>query len=49
MPCGGGVEGVGDDLAGDAGVRAEVQQVAGVVIEPSDDLRVGAVGESGSG
>ena len=37
------------DGAGDLGVGADVQGVARVVIEPGDDLRVGAVGQADVG
>ena len=40
----GGPEGGQDDWAGDAGVGAEVQGHPGVVVEPGDDLDVGAGG-----
>lgn len=44
---GGGLfEGVGDGAAGDAGVAGQVGEVAGVVVEPGDDLDLAAVGES---
>jgi hypothetical protein len=43
--CGRGGEGGDDDRGVDAGVRGDVQQESGVVIEPGDDLRVGVVGE----
>jgi hypothetical protein len=43
---GGGLgEGGDHDRCGDAGVRREVQGVAGVVVEPGDDLGVGAGGQ----
>ena len=42
--CSGVGERFGDDAAGDTAVGAEVQQVAGVVVEPADDFDVGAVG-----
>jgi hypothetical protein len=35
-------EGGQDDGPGDAGVRADVQREPGVVVEPGDDLAVGA-------
>ena len=38
-------ERVDDDFAGDRGVRAGGEQVAGVVVEPVDDLRAGAAGQ----
>ena len=37
-------EGGGDDRAGDPAVGGDVQGVAGAVVEPGDDLDVGAVG-----
>ena len=45
----GGAEGVDDDRAGDPAVGGDRQGVAGVVIEPGQDLDVGAVVERGSG
>ncbi len=42
---GGGEESGGDQVAGDRGVCGDAQQVAGVVIEPVEDLHVGAVGQ----
>ena len=41
----GGVEGCQHDGPGDPGVRGDPQRVAGVVIEPGQDLGAGAVGE----
>ena len=41
-----GAEGGDDDLAGDCWVGGDRQQVAGVVVEPGEDLDVGAVSES---
>ena len=40
-----GAEGGHDVLAGDRGVGGQAQGVAGVVIEPGQDLGVGAVGQ----
>ena len=42
----GGEEGVDDVVAGDRGVGGAAEQVAGVVVEPVEDLDVGAVGEA---
>lgn len=39
----GGAEGGEHDRGGDPGVGAHVQRVAGVVVEPADDLHVGGV------
>ena len=39
-------EGGDDVVAGDRGVRGAGEQVAGVVVEPAQDLDVGAVGEA---
>jgi hypothetical protein len=39
-------EGVEHDASGDPVVRGDVQGVAGVVVEPVEDLDIGAVGES---
>ena len=44
-----GGEGVHDIVAADSGERGERQQQPGVVIEPVDDLDVGAVGREASG
>ena len=42
----GGIEKCLDDIgAGDASVRSDVEQVAGVVVEEVQDLGVGAVGK----
>ena len=40
---------VDDDRSGDAAVGGDRQGVAGVVVEPGEDLDVGAVGEAASG
>ena len=45
MSVGGSQEGADHGLAGDAWVGAAGEKVAGVVIEPVDDLHTGAVGE----
>ena len=37
---------VDDDVAGDRGVGGAAEQVAGVVVEPVEDLDVGAVGQA---
>ena len=42
-------EDVDHDRAGDPGVGGDRQGVAGVVIDPAQDLDVGAVGEAGVG
>ena len=42
MLVGGVAEGVSHDRPGDAGVGADVQGVAGMVVEPGDDLDVSA-------
>ena len=34
-----------DDRAGDAAVRGDRERVAGVVVDPVEDLDVGAVGQ----
>lgn len=44
--AGRGEEGGVHDRCGDSGVGGEVQGVAGVVVEPGDDLGGGAVGEA---
>jgi hypothetical protein len=43
---GGVLEGAQDDGAGDVGVGGDAERVAGMVVEPGEDLAVGAVGES---
>lgn len=47
MCSGGGQEGFGDDAGGDGGVGAEVEDHAGVVIEPGDDLDAFLAGQEG--
>src|SRR5690554_5828521 len=46
MGGGGGAEGGGDDLGGDRVVGGDREGVAGVVVEPGEDLDVGAVGQA---
>jgi hypothetical protein len=44
-----GAEGGQDHGGGDLGVGGDVQGIAGVVVQPRDDLHVGAVGEGDVG
>lgn len=46
MFVGGGQEVFGDGVAGDRGVGGAGEEVAGVVVEPVEDLHVGAVGQA---
>jgi hypothetical protein len=42
----GGQEGLHDSITGDGRVGGAAQEVSGVVVEPVEDLRVGAVGQA---